>query len=47
LKRNRHNEKNVDIDLYIIAKKFEEEVNSTLKEVGKQLTKKCIMYLEV
>lgn len=39
--------KHVDIDHYIIAKEFEKEVNSTLKEVGKQLTKKCIMYLEV
>jgi hypothetical protein len=31
--------KHVDIDHYIIVKRFEEEVNSTLKEVGKQLQK--------
>jgi hypothetical protein len=40
-------QKHVDIDHYIIAKIFEEEVNSILKEMGKQLTKKCIMYLDV
>ncbi len=31
--------KHLDIDHYIIAKRFEEEVNSTLKEVWKQLLK--------